>query len=97
LEELVTIEIFGRPFTFKAESEVARAKEVAEFLKQEVKKAEAQHSGKSSEVAKFAILIMTALNIANENFELKSDLDNLLQDISERSTGLIRTLDAGIQ
>lgn len=97
MEQLVTIEIFGRPFTFRAESEVTKAEEVAEFLKKEVMKAEAEHSGKSSEVTKFAILILAALNIANENLELKSNLSKFLQDISERSIGLIRTLDAGLQ
>ena len=95
--ELVTIEIFGRPFTFKAESEVSKAKEVAEFLKKELKRAESQHSGKSSEISKIAILTLAALNIANENIELKTDLSGLLQDISERSVGLIRALDAGLQ
>jgi len=97
LEQLVTIEIFGRPFTFKAESEVARAKEVADFLKKEVTKAESQYSGKSSDITKFAILILAALNIANENLELKMSLSNMLRDISERSASLIRALDASLQ
>jgi cell division protein ZapA (FtsZ GTPase activity inhibitor) len=97
LDELVTIEIFGRPFTFKAESEVSKAKEVAEFLKNELKRAQSQHSGTSSEASKIAILTLAALNIANENLELKTDRSDFLQDISDRSMGLIRTLDAGLQ
>lgn len=95
MEQLITIEIFGKPFTFKAEAEAERAEQVAEFLKKEIIKAEAEHPGKSSEAAKFAILILAALNIANENLELKSNLSSLMQHISDRSASLIRTLDAG--
>ena len=97
MDELVTIEILGRPFTFKVESEASKAIEVAEFLKKEVERAEAQHSGKTSEISKMAILTLAALNIANENLELKTDLSRLMQAISERSLGLIQTLDASLQ
>ena len=44
-------------------------------------------------ITKLAILILAALNIANENFDLKMNLSELLEEISERSAGLIRKLD----
>jgi len=93
LEQLVTIEIFGRPYTFKAESEATKAKEVVDFLKREITKVETQQSGKSPGITKLAILILAALNIANENFDLKMNHSELLEQISERSTRLIRRLD----
>lgn len=97
MEQLVTIEIFGRPYTFKAESETTKAKEVVDFLKREITKVETQQSDKSPGITKLAILILAALNIANENFDLKMNYTELLEQISERSTGLIRILDDYLQ
>ena len=89
MEQLVTIELFGHPFTFKAETDATQAKEVADFLVKEVTKAEGQLSSKSSTVTKRIILILAALNIANQYFELKQNHSDLLQNISERSASLI--------
>jgi cell division protein ZapA (FtsZ GTPase activity inhibitor) len=97
LEQLVTIELFGQEFTFKAESDVSRAKEVADFLVQEVTKVQTQQSSISSHVNKLTILILAALNIANEHIELKRNHSNVLQDIFRRSTVLIRELDDNIR
>ena len=96
LEQLVTIELFGNPFTFKAETDAAKAKEVAEFLVQEVKKAEVQLSSKSSNITKRIILILAALNIANQYFELRQNHNDLLQNISERSASLIGKMETCI-
>ena len=42
-------------------------------------------------------MILTALNIANENIELKREQSKFLRDISKRSANLIRNLDAIVQ
>ncbi len=97
MEQLVTIELFGQPYTFKAESEITEAKEVAESLVKEVALVETQQSGKASDITKLAVLISAALNIANENFELKRNYSELIQKLSERSASLIRTLSANMQ
>ncbi len=96
MEQLVTIELFGQPYTFKTESDVTNAREVADFLIKEVAKVETQLSSKSSKITKLATLILAALNIANENVELKKTHSDLLRDISERSASLIRVLDAAV-
>ena len=97
MEKLVTITLFGKPYTFKVESDILKAQEVADFLVQEVTKVESQQSNKTSEIAKLAILISAALNIANEHIELKKNYTDLLRNISERSASLIRVLDAHVQ
>ena len=97
MEELVTIELFGRSYTFKAESEITMAKDVADYLVKEVGKVEAQKSFKSSNISKLAIMILAALNIANENMELKKKHSDFMQSISEQSSDLIRSLDAFVQ
>lgn len=95
MEQLVTIELFGQPYTFKTESDITNAKEVADYLVKEVAKVETQHSSKSS-VTKFATLILAALNIANENIERKKFYSELLANISKQSANLIRALDAAV-
>jgi cell division protein ZapA (FtsZ GTPase activity inhibitor) len=96
LEEFVKIELFGQPYTFKAESEATEAKRVAESLVKEVARVETQQSKKSSDITKLATLILAALNIANENFKLKRNYSSLLEKLSERSAGLIGMLDANM-
>lgn len=93
MEQLVTIELFGRPFTFKAEKDISRAKEVADFLVREVSKVENQLSGKSSTINKQAILIMAALNIADAYFKCKQNHKDLLEIVSDRTSGLLHELD----
>jgi len=97
LEQLVKIELFGQPYTFKAESEVNNAEKVADYLVKEVSKVTAQQSRQSSNINKLAVIILTALNIANENMELKREQSKFLQDITKRSANLIRNLDAIVQ
>ena len=96
MEQLVTIDLFGQSYTFKTDSEVFKAEEVADFLVKEVKKVESQHSVKTLDVTKFTILILAALNIANENFEIKRNDSVLLNDISQRLNRIICTLDENI-
>jgi len=96
LEKTVTIELFGQPHTFKANSEVTREKEVADFLVKEVAQVENQQSGESSSISKLAILMSAALNIANEHMEMKRNYSKLLRDVTNRTSNLIRTLDNSV-
>lgn len=97
MEQLITITLFGKPYNFKVESDVKKAQEVADFLAREVAKVEGAQPGKTSEVAKIAILISAALNIANEHIQLKNEHTNLLQHMNERSANIIRSLNAVLQ
>ncbi len=92
MEQLVTIELLGQSYTFKAEADSSNAKEVADLLVKEVAKVETELSTKSS-IAKQTILILAALNIASENYKLEKKYSDMLQNISERSANLIRELD----
>lgn len=96
MEQLVTIDLFGQSYTFKTDSEVFKAVEVADFLVKEVEKVESQHPVKALDVTKFTILILAALNIANENFEIKRNDSEFLNDISQRLNRIICTLDENI-
>ena len=97
MEETVTIELFGQPHTFKANLEVGKVKEVADLLVKEVAHVENQQSGQSSNISKLAILMLAALNIANEHMELKRNYSKFLQDVTNRTSKLIHTLDITVQ
>jgi cell division protein ZapA (FtsZ GTPase activity inhibitor) len=97
LEQLVTIELFGKPYSFKAKSEVKKAKEVADFLAKEVSRVESQQSGESSTASDLTTLMLAALNIAHQNLELEDNYSKLRQDIAERSAKLIRKIDEHVQ
>jgi cell division protein ZapA (FtsZ GTPase activity inhibitor) len=97
LEQIVTIELFGQPHTFKADSDVTRAREVADLLVKEVERIENQQVDPSSNISRQKILILAALNIANEHMELKRNHSKLLHDVVQRTTKLIGTLDGSVQ
>lgn len=97
LEQLVTIELFGQAYSFKADSEVKKAKEVGDLLVKEVDRVQNQQSGQTSNLTNLTILILAALNIAHENVVMQSKHSTVLQTISKRSADLIGKLDAIIR
>lgn len=92
MDQHITIEIFGHPFTFKADQDISKAKEVAAYLEEEVGKVERQLSAESVSINKRAILILAALNIANEYFELKENQAVLMEMMAQKTTGLLDSL-----
>jgi len=66
-------------------------------LVKEVGRIEDQQANQSSNMSKLTILMLAALNIANENIELKNNHTKLLHDIADRTTNLIHTLDNSVQ
>lgn len=93
MEELVTIELFGQPYTFKADTQINQAKAVAEVLMNEVQRIQQQNAGRPAHESKLTILMSAALNIANENYELKQHYRQAVENISERSDRLLHLLD----
>jgi len=93
LGQHVTIELFGQPYTFKAESEETSAKTVADYLAKEVKRVEEQHGRHQPQMPKLNMMILAAMNIANENIELRKKYAALTEEVSVRSSKLIQRLD----
>ena len=96
MEELVTIDLFGQSYTFKTDSEVFKAEEVADFFVKEVKKVESRNSVRTLDITKFTILLLAALNIANENFESKKNDLKFSNDISRSLNSIISKLNENI-
>lgn len=93
MEQLLTIEIFGQPYTFQTDSDLTQAKLVADVLVREVRRVERQQKKAGAEINKNTMLVIAALNIATENAELKKEHDKTLNSISHRAEKLIRSLD----
>ncbi|MGE5258660.1 MAG: cell division protein ZapA [Hyphomicrobiales bacterium] len=93
---MVTIELFGQPYTFKADTEVAKANEVADLLAREVKKVQDQATGPSTHIPNLTILILAALNIANQIVQLTKNSGDFADRMAERCEALNRMLDEGL-
>lgn len=95
MEQLITIELFGQPYTFKADTEADTAQEIAVLLAQEVAKVQEKESGQASYIPKLTILILAALNIANQAIQLKKTNGEFARRIDERCSRIERMLDEG--
>jgi len=89
----VTIELFGQPYTLKAESEETNVKTVADYLAKEVKRIEEQHARYNPQMPRLNMMILAAMNMANENIELRKRYTALLEEISIWSSKLMQRID----
>jgi cell division protein ZapA (FtsZ GTPase activity inhibitor) len=96
LEHMVTIELFGQPYTFKADTEVVKANQVADLLLYEVQKVQDQQTGSSTHIPKLTLMILAALNIAYNIIQVKNDTGGLVAQLTTRCEALNRMLDEGL-
>ena len=89
----MTIELFGQPYTFKTQSDIPWAKEVADYLVKEVNRVEVTQSGTMSNTNKITVMISAALNIAKDCLEAKRDHRALVEKFQERSADWISRLE----
>ena len=92
MERLVSIELCGQAYTFKASGEVSEAQEVADYLTEQVEKAQSAAESPS----KLDTVILAALNIANDYFRMKRSRADLSRDIDRRCQDLIEHIDSNI-
>ena len=78
----------------KAESDTVGAQTVADYLLGEVKKVESLDPGLQSRMSRLDIMSLAAMNIANENLELRQEQSVVLKEVFERSANLIDRLDS---
>lgn len=63
----------------------------------EVKRIQEQEADNSSEMTKFTMLMLAALNMANENYELKNKYSELINNLYDRSIQLSKLIDHGLK
>ena len=96
-ENLITIKLFGRSYNFKTESDVNKANEVADILVGEVNKIIEKTSGQQPEMTKFTVLMLAALNMASEIYEIKQNQTHFMSELNEKSSRLSKLLEAGME
>jgi cell division protein ZapA (FtsZ GTPase activity inhibitor) len=90
VDRLISIELFGQAYTFRASGPVSQAEEVTNYLAEEVEKARAAGEAPS----KLDTVILAALNIANDYFEVRRSRQELVRDIDQRCKSLIERIEA---
>jgi len=93
VDQLVTIDVLGQPFSFKTDSDLSEARAIADYLSASVGQVKTQCGNQAPTPDKRAILLLAALNITSEFFELKKKHRELLDDLEHRSAHLIDALD----
>lgn len=94
MEQLLTIELFGQPYTFRTDSDLTKAKEVADILVREVRRVEAQQKKLGTGITKNAMLILAALSIAAENIELSNKQTDFIENVSQRADTIMKLMES---
>lgn len=90
MERIISIRLFDRSYTFRADAQVSQAEKVANCVVEQVERARASADGPS----KMDTVILAALNIANDYLEMKHSREKILKDIDRRCKVLIQHIDA---
>ena len=85
MDRLITIELFGQTYTFRASGGVSQPEEIADYVAGEIEKARAAGETPS----KLDTVILAALNMANDYFEMRRSRQELVRDIDKRCKILI--------
>jgi cell division protein ZapA len=90
LEKPITVKILGDDYTIKSEENPEIVYKIAEYLNKKVKEINEEASGLSEK--RKAILV--ALNIANDYFQTIKEKDELINNVRQRSTALIKNINS---
>jgi len=92
VDRIISIKLFDQVYTFRADAKVFQAEKIVDYVAEEVEKAWV-----STEVpGKLDTVILAALNIANDYFEMKRCREEFLQDIDHRCRVLIDHIDNNV-
>jgi cell division protein ZapA (FtsZ GTPase activity inhibitor) len=97
LNEIITIDLFGKEFRFKPDDQVENPEEVAKYLKNHIKEAENMFQNKTSGKNQIAILLLAAMNVSKDFHELKVHHAEYEQKIDSKLSFLIKKIDKGIE
>ena len=97
MNEIVKIDLFGEEFRFKPDEQVENPEKVAQYLKNYIKEAENMFQNKTSGKNKIAILLLAAMNVSKDFYELKVQHTTLEKEIDNRLSFLIKKIDKGIE
>ncbi len=97
LDEIVVIDLFGEEFRFAPDNQVKNPEQVAQYLKNYIKEAEALFNNKTSGKNKIAILLLAAMNLSKDYHELKAQHSEFEKEIENKISALVEKIDKGIE
>lgn len=97
MDEIVKIDLFGEEFRFKPDGQVKDPDKVAQYLKDYIKEAEGLFHNKTSGRNRIAILLLAAMNLSKDFYELKQQHSELERDVEQRISSLMYKVDKGIE
>ncbi len=96
MDEIVEIDFLGEQFRFKPDHQVKDPEAVVEYLTQHIENAKHLFKQNASSQNKLAILLLAAMNLSKEVYELKTKQSQFENDIAERISSLMNKIDKGI-
>ena len=96
MEQTVTLQIFGRKFTFQTDSGVPDAKKVAARFEDAVQMVQSQFDGKPVNVDRETILVLTGLNMASEQFKCEERYLQFYNRVTKTSAEVLSELEKAI-
>lgn len=96
MEQLITIEILGQHYTFKADDGLVDPQNVANFLMEEVRKLETGQADQPADTNRFVMLLQAALNISSDHLKLKQQLAAVSDRISMKTERLHGALNRSV-
>lgn len=92
MEKSVTVNILGNEYVIKSEEDAEQVYKIAEYMNEKVKEIDDNTEGLSEKKK----VILVALNIANDYFQVLKERDELLAGIRQRSRELINNINSTI-
>jgi len=88
----IKVNILGRDFFLKSEDDEEYIKHVADYVKQKI---EAVQKNQTMDI--IPTVILTALNIADDYFQLRKECESLVNTVENRSLNLASIIDSRLK
>ena len=88
----IKVNILGREFLLKSEADVEHINQAANYVKQKIETIQ-----KTQTMDIISTIILTALNIADDYFQLKKERETLVHSVEDRSIYLLDVIDSRLK
>jgi cell division protein ZapA len=92
LEKPITVNILGNEYVIKSEEDSEKVYKIADYVNEKVKEINNSAEGLSEKRK----VILVALNIASDYFQVLKERDELITNIRQRSKALINNINSNI-
>jgi cell division protein ZapA len=91
-KQTIEVTLLGKEYLVRTDAEEDVARQIADYVNEKI-----DETRKNTDtVSALNLLLLTALNIAEEYFTVKTNREALLTNLEERSEDLIRAIEAEI-